>query len=71
MSHDIDRSAKQRELRKERRNAIDAFIEAHSLYELRLKTAAQLRQLLAGSADPRLKKVSVADIQRVIQHRSR
>jgi hypothetical protein len=71
MSHDKDRSAKQWELRKQRRNAIDAFIKTHSLYELRLKTTAQLRQLLAGSPDPRLKKVSIADIQRVIRHRSR
>ena len=69
MSEKDDRRTEQQELHKGRRQAIDAFIKAHSVDKLRLQTADQLRQLLGASADPRLKKVSVKDIQEVVRKR--
>jgi hypothetical protein len=65
-----DHGRDQRELRKQRRQAIDAFISLHSVDKLRQQTAAQLRELLRASADARLAKVSVEDIQRVVRQRA-
>ena len=69
MTGDDDFRTDQKELRKDRRQAIDEFIKAHSADKLRQQTADQLRQLLSVSPDPRLKKVSVKDIQTVIRAR--
>jgi hypothetical protein len=64
------RRLRQQELRKQWRQAIEAFIRAHSANKLRQQTPAQLRKLLSESSDLRLKKVSIEDLERVLRQRT-